>query len=158
MLSFIVIVFLSTLIVSLADKTDGPTKSMIGDWKGSARIIVTWCRQNNLPLQLRIRENGTVTGSVGDATLKMGKLKRNRGWLGRKLKVKTDYIITGTLEGSIIAAEGIRRSRVKMPVNFDGKEFTGGFGTNGRKFGGKKSGELRAASLILKKRTSEERR
>lgn len=123
---------------------------IVGHWQGSGKIIVTWCQQTNLPLALEIKGDGTVTGKVGDATLTKGRFRRNRGWLGRRLHIKTDYIITGSLEGPIVATEGIVRSGVKMPVNYSAGKLVGGMHTTGSKFGGKKSMIL-SASLNLTK-------
>ncbi len=66
---------------------------MVGHWEGSARIIVSWCQQQNLQVAVDIAADGSVAGKVGDATLTKGRLKRNRGRLGRKLNLKTYYII-----------------------------------------------------------------
>jgi hypothetical protein len=122
---------------------------MIGQWKGSASIIVTWCQQTNLPVALTIDARGRVTGKAGDAVLTKGRLQLNRGWLGRKLKMKTDYIIVGQLNGSIIAGEGISRSRVSMPLNFNRGTFVGGLHTSGSLSGGKERMILSARSLTL---------
>ena len=142
---------LGGLTYTCAGGPDVTTTAMLGKWKGSAQIIVAWCGQKSLPVECEIHRDGRVTGKIGDATLKDGRLKTNRGWLGKKLQVKTDYIVTGTLEGAIVAAEGVRRSSVKIPLNFDGTMFTGGLGTSGNKFGGKASGPLKAASLRLER-------
>ena len=128
----------------------GVMPDIVGHWQGGGRIIVTWCQQTNLPLALEIKGDGTVTGKVGDATLTKGRFRRNRGWLGRKLNIKTDYIITGSLEGPIVAAEGIVRSGVKIPVNNSAGKLVGGIHTTGSKFGGKKRMIL-SASLNLAK-------
>jgi hypothetical protein len=125
------------------------TPAMVGHWEGNARIIVDWCRQTNLPVVVDIRADGSVTGKIGDATLTNGSLKRNRGWLGRKLNVKTGYIITGSLSGPIVAAESITRSSVKVPLNFTGGNFVGGIHTSGSKVGGKDRMILSGASLKL---------
>src|ERR1051326_4891892 len=69
----------------------------VGQWKGHARIIVVGAKQTNLAVALEIRDNGTVTGRIGDALLINGRLKKNRGEPARKLKLKTDYIIVGNL-------------------------------------------------------------
>lgn len=125
------------------------TPTMVGHWEGTARIIVTWCQQTNLPVKLNIGADGKVTGTVGDATLVNARLERNRGWLGRKLNVKTDYLISGDLKGSVIAAEGIKRSGVKMPLNFTRGTFVGGVHTSGWLAGGKEGMVLSASSLVL---------
>jgi len=78
-----------------------------------------------------------------------GRFLKNRGWLGRKLNIETDYIIKGHLDGPIAAAEGITRARVLMPFNFDGGLIQGGIATSGTWFGGKDSMVLTARSLKL---------
>lgn len=126
------------------------TDAMVGQWEGSARVIVVWCQQTNLPVAVNIGADGTVTGKFGAATLTQARLKKNRGWLGRKLNVKTDYIIVGSLQGAIVAREEITRSQVKMPLNFRGGAFVGGLHTSGSKFGGKERGIL-SAGLTLRR-------
>jgi len=128
--------------------------AMVGHWEGNARIIVSWCHQTNLVVNVDIHADGSVTGAVGDAKLTDGRFQRNRGWLGRKLNLATDYIITGGLDGAIVAAEGITRSKVKIPLNFSDGMFLGGVNTSGSGFEGfdGKKGEgtwLAARSLKL---------
>jgi hypothetical protein len=123
---------------------------MVGHWEGDARIVVSWCHQTNLHVALDIRTDGSVTGKVGDATLLKGRFERNRGWLGRKLNLATDYIIKGELNGPIVAAEGITRKSVSIPLNFSGGVLAGGAHTSGSKFGGKEKMILSAMSLRLK--------
>jgi hypothetical protein len=125
------------------------TPAQVGHWEGNARIIMTWCQQTNLPVKLDIQADGSVVGTVGDAKLKEGRFLKNRGWLGRKLNIETDYIITGNLDGAIVAAEGIIRARVMMPFNFDGGLIKGGVATSGSWFGGKAGMVLTAQSLKL---------
>jgi hypothetical protein len=125
------------------------TSAMVGQWNGNARIIVTWCRQPTLPVSVNIQTNGDVTGKVGDAALTSGYLKRNRGWLGRKLHLKTDYVIVGKLKGPIVPREQISRSGVSIPLNFTGTNFVGGVHTSGTHVGGKKRMVLSAGSLTL---------
>jgi len=125
------------------------TPAMVGTWEGSAHIVVSWCHQTNLPVVVEIHSDGTVTGTVGDAKLTGGRLDQNRGWLGRRLNLATDYLIAGGLDGPIVSAEGITRERVKLPVNFDGTVFKGGVNTSGSNFGGKARMWLAAAALEL---------
>jgi hypothetical protein len=113
--------------------------ALVGHWEGNGRIIVSWCRQKSLPVKADIQADGSVTGTVGDAVLREGRFQKNRGWLGRKLNIETDYLITGNLDGAIVAAEGITRERVMMPCNFDGRSIKGSVATSGTLFGGKAS-------------------
>jgi hypothetical protein len=121
----------------------------VGQWQGHARIIVAWADQTDLRVALDIRDSGEVTGKIGDALLTNGRLKKNRGELGRKLKGKTDYIIVGDLKGDIISAEGITRRHVKIPLNSSNGILSGGVHTSGSKFGGKDHMILSAAGLTL---------
>ena len=130
--------------------TDGVvTPAMVGHWEGSARIIVSWCHQTNLPVKVDIHADGSVTGTLGDAKLTKGRFQQNRGWLGRKLNLATDYIITGNLDGAIVAAEGITRKRVMMPCNYDGHFIKGAVDTSGTWFGGKNSMVLTAGLQLI---------
>jgi hypothetical protein len=145
---------LFTLAATPAGASQPPTEGAfapetVGQWKGNARIIVVWSRQTNLCVTLNICDRARVTGRIGDAELIHGRLKKNRGWIGKNLKVKTDYIIVGDLQGAVIAAEGITRSRVKIPLNLAGGTLRGGVHTSGSKFGGKEQMILSAAGLTL---------
>jgi len=125
------------------------TPALVGHWGGNGRIIVSWCRQKNLPVNVDIHADGSVTGTVGDAKLSEGRFLKNRGWLGRKLNIETDYIITGNLDGAIVAAEGITRKRVMMPCNYDGHFIKGAVDTSGTWFGGKNSMVLTAGLQLI---------
>jgi hypothetical protein len=129
------------------------TPTMAGHWTGNARIIVSWCHQTNLPVEVDIHADGSVIATVGDARLLEGRFQPNRGWLGRLLNLASDYIITGRLDGAIVAAEGITRERVMIPLDFNGGVFKGRVLTNGLKFVEKDQWKdkmmFNAASLIL---------
>lgn len=122
---------------------------MVGHWEGSAKIIVVWCRQPTLRVVVHIEPDGSVSGKVGDALLTKGRLVRNRGWIGRKLNLKTDFLVTGALTGSTVEAEGIKRARVNIPLNFTGTTFVGGLHTSGTPAGGSKGMILSASGLTL---------
>ena len=129
------------------------TSTMTGAWQGQARIIVAWSSQKNLTLRLNTAADGSVSGKIGDATLSDGILKKNRGRLGRFLRIKTDYIIEGNLQGPIIASQKITRKSVKIPLNFDGTKFTGGLHTSGHAIGGEARMKLSASQLTLTRLT-----
>jgi hypothetical protein len=104
---------------------------MAGHWEGNARIIVSWCNQKNLPVMVDIHADGSVTGTVGDARLTQGRFAANRGWLLRKLNWSCDYMITGGLDGDLVAAEAIKRERVMIALNYSDGIFNGGVDTEG---------------------------
>ncbi len=121
----------------------------VGQWRGDARIVAAWSRQTNLNVTLDIQKCGAVTGQIGDARLTNGRLKKNPGWLNQKLKVKSDYIIVGKLEGAIVASEDITRSHVKIPLHLSDGVLSGGINTCSSKFGGMERMTLSATRLTL---------
>ena len=132
-----------------ADPAAAP--AVAGHWEGDARIIVSWCRQKNLHVTMDIQKDGSVTGKVGDAMLVKGRFEANRGWMGRKLDLATDHIVRGSLQGPVVAAEGITRESVSIPLNLVGGALVGGMHTSGSKFGGKEKMILSASPLTLKR-------
>jgi hypothetical protein len=145
------------LVIAMASPVgdSGLTRTMCGTWQGSAKIVVNWTKQTNLPVIVTISVDGSVTGKVGDAVLEKGVFHRNRSSVGRRLNLATDYIITGQLTGPIITSEGVNRAGVKIPLNFrmdhTNQFFIGGLHTSGTKFGGKKQMILSASNLTLKR-------
>ena len=136
--------------MSMAAAESVVTPAMVAKWEGTAHIIVNWVQQTNLPIQLQVQSDGSVTGTIGGAILAKGRLRSNRGWLGRKLNIKTDYIIEGRLIGTLIAAENISRAGVKLPINFTGTNFVGGIHTTGCKLGREGCGIVSARISIYK--------
>jgi hypothetical protein len=101
------------------------TPAMAGQWEGNARIIVSWCHQTNLTVAVDIHADGSVTGKIGDATLVAGHFLSHRSWpWGHTM-------VTGKLDGAIVAAEGITRSYVTMICDFSSGSFKGQIDTNG---------------------------
>jgi hypothetical protein len=142
----IVALWLAALCLLLAScgstpLTDVPPE-MVGAWQGEATIIVAWVEQATLPVTITIRDDGTVEGQAGDATLIDGSLSKN--------PLGAAYIIIADLEGPIVAAEGIDRAGVKMPLDFDGEQFVGGLATTGTQAGDKETMILTASDLVLR--------
>jgi hypothetical protein len=148
--------WVSVLLLSLAGGAVAvagpPLSAFAGEWGGSCVIVVDWTRQRELPVALTIAPDGTVSGTVGDARLVRGRVAINRGWLGRKLNVKTDYIVVGRLEGCVLASEGVCRDGVKIPLWFRDGRLEGGLHTSGWFAGGKERMVLSARGLSLTRR------
>lgn len=126
-----------------------PPEEIVGPWEGSTTIIVDWCEQPELDIAVVIRLDGTVTGTIGDAELRDGKLVRT-GWLGRALGNRNEWIIRSALEGPIVAEEGVVRESVSIPFRLQNGELHGGVHTSGWKFGGRERGILSAANMVLR--------
>lgn len=125
--------------------------AMVGTWSGDSRICVNWTVQRILPVRLTIAADGSVTGTIGDAALRSGRLQVNRNSLERALHWKTDWIVVGHLDGDVIKAEGIHRAGVKVPLDWVDDHFQGGVNTSGGMFGGKQSMWLAAQDLRLER-------
>jgi len=127
------------------------TNAMVGQWKGSAHVIVTWCNQAELPILLEIRADDNVTGKVGDAELTDSHLTKKWSWLGQNDGRRTTRIIRGSLKGPIVAKEEISRREISIHLRFGDTRSSGGLATSGSKFGGKETMILTATSLQLAK-------
>ena len=122
--------------------------AMCGRWKGDADIFVNWTKARKLPVEIVIAADDRVTGKIGDATILNGRFRPNRGWLGRALHVKTDWIIDGRLGGPIIASENVVREELMMPLNWKGSSFEGGIATSGSKIGDRDSMTFTARVIL----------
>ena len=121
----LIIAFIALTGWNLCSAGNVVTPAMAGHWEGNARIIVSWCHQTNLPVAVDIHADGSVTGKIGDATLVAGHFLSHRSWPWRHT------LVTGKLDGAIVAAEGITRPDVTMICDFSNGSFTGQIDTNG---------------------------
>lgn len=120
---------------------------MIGEWQGDGEIVVTWCKQERLPFHIFIRADARVSGSVGDAVLTDGSIKKNNwflDWLGHP-----EYMIEATLRGPVVATENIRRDSITIVFDLVHHELHGAFYTNGEKAGGRESMAFSGTSVKL---------
>lgn len=146
--------------MDILEAVGGPravSSDMTGTWAGDAQIFVNWTRQRSLPVRLTIAPGGAVVGTVGDATLRNGRLESNRNALERAVHMKTDWIVKGDLEGDVIKTESIRRATVMIPLNWIDGRFEGGVNTSGSHFGGKETMWLAAGHLRLERTANSSR-
>ncbi len=138
-------------LVALPAGAQRPDSAMVGAWSGSARITVDWTQQKTLGVRLAIYSDGSITGTVGDATLVDARMRTNRSALQRATHLGSDYIIEATLAGPILRVEDVRRSSVSIPVDWKGGSFIGSITTSGTYDGGKESMKLTASDLVLRR-------
>jgi hypothetical protein len=125
-----------------------PPAAMVGHWEGKAEVAVNWCNAKELAVSVTIAADGSVTGKVGDATLKGGHIYPNPGKQPTGMMLPTNYVIQAGLDGPLVAAEKITREEICIPVevNNDG-QLAGAFLTSGTEIGSKEekvfSGGLR---------------
>jgi hypothetical protein len=123
-----------------------------GSWAGSAHAVVVWVNHTQIDVRLDIAPDGSVTGTVGDATLVDARLRSGRSEIERSLGWGRDYRIHGNLDGDIIKAEGIHRDGVDIVFDRrDENTLVGGLSSTGTEFGGKESMRLAAQHLTLKR-------
>ena len=133
-----------------ATRAQTVTPPMLGVWQGDGVVIVPWVHQRKIPVTLTILANDSVSGTMGDAKLVGGSFTTRDPKSRVGLRWNTDYIIIAYFDGPIVRDEGIWRPSVQIPLNWNGKEFIGGFATSGWRVG---SAEYRTveANLILRR-------
>ena len=102
---------------------------LVGDWQSKQKVTV--CHKQNgkfifiaapdsILVKFRIDTDGNVIGQLGNASFTNCKVLKNRGDLGRKLNLATDYVIKGELTGAIF--EGDPHTKKEISAPFDIKE------------------------------------
>ncbi len=104
------------------------TAAMVGKWKGTARVSVFETRPDDLFVELDIRPNREVTGWVGGARIKTARIANNRSWLGRRLGLRSDYIILGE---AVVPSSG-RSWEFQAPMGFQEGVFRGALFIEGK--------------------------
>jgi hypothetical protein len=148
LLIFYIILFVSQPlgVTQASDRWNIPKGYLAGAWKGEGRIIVSWCEQKQLSFGLQIDKDGNVSGTIGDAHIRHGKIELNNfiyRWMGNR-----EYIIDVELSDYLIEKEKITRKSIRIFLDHKKPVLTGGFHTSGSKFGGKETMVL--SGIILK--------
>ena len=99
--------------------------AIAGRWEGRSAILSDWVRQHRLMVFVNIGVDGMVKGGVGDAELAGGRIAANRSWFGSVLGWRSEYIISGTLTGMVVAPESIARAEVRIPFNLRNARLVG---------------------------------
>ncbi len=129
-------------------KIDVPSE-YIGHWNGQARIVVSWTKQKQLPIDIEIHSDGTVEGKIGDAELVNGKLIK-KNWVYTKVfQHENPYRIEGNLQGEVIKSENIQRDSVEISLRVEDGKIDGGLTTTGKKTGTKETMKLFAMDVSL---------
>lgn len=104
---------------------------VVGTWEGRAEVRSPSLPPEGLLVHLAIAQDRSVTGKVGDATIRDGRFRENRGAIGRMLRLGTEYVIEGTLQGPLVTKDLLARQRVRMPVDIVGGEIRGDLNATG---------------------------
>lgn len=132
-LSFFFMALLAVMSCSARSWT--PPAEILGTWSGKSEVFAKFKKGESpsdhpddwIEITVTIHRDGRVEGAVGDAKLENCKVASNRGWLGRKLNIKTDYIVRGGyLEGAIVLDDSTSRREFTIPFNIVDGTFAGG--------------------------------
>lgn len=112
--------------LNLVNDTSFGGYQLPGKWTGAQPITVryssgfmnyTFVRsEDSIQSQIQIDESGFVTGKIGNASFNEAKVKKNRGAIGRKLNLATDYVIKGKLIGFTFAGDSIPEKEISIPL------------------------------------------
>ena len=125
--------------------------AMVGSWVGRAQIAVPWSRQRELAVRVLIRDDGSVSGTIGDAQLIDGRFANARGPAGRAPRVGREFAILGGLSGPVIRSEAVQRASVRVSLDWKGQAFEGELQTSGTQDGSAADMALRVTSLMLRR-------
>ena len=114
---------ISIFTISCSENKVVPAE-LSGTYSGKERVVIRInndgqyiFRQDSVLVSLMIDSAGLVTGMVGEAAFEGCKVVQNRGWFGRQLNIKTEYIIRGMLTGYSFPKDTIVNKRISFPFN-----------------------------------------
>lgn len=85
-------------------------------------------KEDWIEINVMIRPDGKVDGKIGNAKFVSCRVRKNRGWLGRKLNMKSDFIVSGgALEGRVVPEDEETRRQFTIPFNIVDGKLKGGF-------------------------------
>jgi len=110
-----------------------PDRRLVGQWRQPARFTGICYEEavqkkvvaGDLEAVWRISADGQVTGHIGGAELSGCSVAVNRGWLGRRLHLKTDFVLRGQLIGAVAPGSESGTHTISAPFNLDGSQLGG---------------------------------
>ena len=108
--------------------------SVTGNWENNLNVKVRYKPDGNyifvpsdepVTINLKINSDGKVEGNFGTAKFENCTVKNNRGWIGKKLNLATDYVIKGKLSGKIFTKDTILSKDISIPFNMENNMLSG---------------------------------
>jgi len=106
--------------------------SLPGLYTGKEHVIIRYenggqfiFRDEYAQVSLMIDSVGEVTGMVGEATFERSIVLQNRGWIGRQIGIKTDFLIKGSLQGYTFPKDTLFNKNISIPFNTVNGELKG---------------------------------
>jgi hypothetical protein len=106
-------------------RTGPPPAEVVGTWYADLTTVSRQPLPHAIPVVFTIGPDGSVSGSLGNATLTHGQFMANRSWFGRLMHWRTDYLIRGTLSRTVESYGGTAGDRFSAPLNLRGSELNG---------------------------------
>ncbi len=111
-----------------------PPQSVKGDWSGKHLVVVRTKTDGKfiflktkgaVDFKISIQQDCKVFGSLGTAVFEGCVIQKNRGWIAKKLNLKTDYVIQGKLVDAIFPEDVIKSKTISMPFNLENGRIKG---------------------------------
>ncbi len=108
-------------------------QELSGVWTSNQEVTVRF-KDKGKPFQfisqpveinIRINEDGTMNGTVGNANLTGYKIIKNRSWFGKIFNLATDYHIKGKIVGNIFEGDPVPEKEFNFPFNHEDNIITG---------------------------------
>jgi len=106
--------------------------SLPGTYTGKEHVIIRYekdgqfiFRDEYAQVSVLIDSAGHVTGMVGEATFEQCNVLQNRGWVGRQIGIKTDFLIKGSLQGYTFPKDTLFNKNISIPFNTVNGELKG---------------------------------
>lgn len=101
-------------------------QSLIGSYKCEVIVNIRDNGKQEADFNMVVHDDFTVTGQIGNAVLKNCRLEANRNDLGRKINIKTDYIVTGgSINGKIYDEDVLNQRDFTLPFNVENDTLKG---------------------------------
>jgi hypothetical protein len=134
---------LAAILFLTACKNNVLPSFLAGTYTGKEQIIIRYdkdgqyiYKEDVVMISLFMDSLGHVTGMIGEAELEDCNVTKNRGWIGQRLGIKTDFLIRGILKGNTFDKDTIFTKSISIPFNIENDELKGGlfYISNGNDF------------------------
>ena len=102
-----------------------PDSGLLGAWHGIPTHVLADAVNNSISVEFIIHPDGSLTGTVGDATVTAGRITYGRSWFGRLLNMNSLYRITGQLSRVVQVSKEVWGDRFIMPLGTRGEILDG---------------------------------
>ena len=102
-----------------------PDNGLLGAWYSVPAHVLAGPAGNSVSVEFIIHPDGSVTGTVGDATLTAGRITCGRSWFGRLLHMNSPYRMTGQLSSVVRVSGQVWGDRFTAPFELRGQLLDG---------------------------------